>query len=82
MQVYALQCQDCFDIIYSRARHDFRSCTCGKVSVDGGFDYCKRVFTDIPPKGITKRIKATKQEMYEDWNNNVNKYGLIRTRLK
>lgn len=82
MEVYALQCQDCGDIIYSRARHDFRNCTCGKIFVDGGFDYCRRGFTDKPPKGVTKRIKASKQQMYDDWNNKVDKYGLIRTKIK
>ena len=37
----ALYCLSCKDIIYSVMRHDFRSCTCGKVSVDGGKDYFK-----------------------------------------
>lgn len=82
MKVYAMQCQDCGDIIYSRAGHDFRNCTCGKIFVDGGFDYCRRGFTDKPPIPVEKKIKATKQQMYDDWNNKIDKYGLIRTKLK
>jgi hypothetical protein len=27
-------------------RHDFVTCKCGRVSVDGGKDYLKRSFTD------------------------------------
>lgn len=33
------RCRDCGVVIYSVARHDYRSCQCGKVFVDGGRDY-------------------------------------------
>lgn len=36
------KCLDCKEEIESRHRHDFVSCTCGKVCVDGGKDYLKR----------------------------------------
>jgi hypothetical protein len=35
----AIHCLSCDDVIYSVMRHDFRSCTCGSVSIDGGRDY-------------------------------------------
>ena len=38
-----IQCRKCNDIIYSATRHDFRACSCGAVSVDGGNDYLRRV---------------------------------------
>ena len=38
-----IQCTTCNDIIYSAHRHDFKSCKCGAVSVDGGTDYLRRV---------------------------------------
>ena len=38
-----IQCTTCNDIIYSAHRHDFKSCKCGAVSVDGGVDYLRRV---------------------------------------
>ena len=41
MQVLAVQCLRCGDIIYSRARHDCKGCTCNGVFVDGGLDYRK-----------------------------------------
>ena len=42
----AAQCAHCKDIIDSKYRHDFKSCKCGKISVDGGFDYIKRSAAD------------------------------------
>jgi hypothetical protein len=42
-----IQCVCCEDVIESRHVHDFVSCFCGAVSVDGGRDYLKRSFTDI-----------------------------------
>jgi hypothetical protein len=32
-------CRLCLDLIQSKHRHDFESCTCGAISVDGGPDY-------------------------------------------
>lgn len=45
----AIQCPSCKDVIYSVMRHDFRSCECGKVSVDGGRDYIKTRFKKERP---------------------------------
>ena len=38
-----IRCKRCNDIIASYTRHDFKSCKCGAVFVDGGKDYCRRV---------------------------------------
>jgi hypothetical protein len=35
------QCKKCGDIIESKYRHDFVSCKCGSIFVDGGLDYCR-----------------------------------------
>lgn len=37
-----IKCKKCGDIIESTYRHDFKSCKCGAVSVDGGKDYLRR----------------------------------------
>ena len=37
------RCKKCGDIIESKHRHDFVTCTCGAISVDGGYDYIRRV---------------------------------------
>ena len=39
-----VHCLKCGDIIESRSRHDFVTCSCGAVSVDGGLDYLRRSF--------------------------------------
>jgi hypothetical protein len=35
-------CAACQETITSLTRHDFQTCKCGAISVDGGFDYVKR----------------------------------------
>ena len=37
-----VKCLFCKDIIESKHRHDFVTCSCGRVSVDGGKDYLRR----------------------------------------
>ena len=41
MKVYTVKCPKCGDRIYSRARHDFRYCSCNYLFVDGGFEYTR-----------------------------------------
>ena len=38
----AIQCKLCGDIIESVSVHDFKTCSCGACSVDGGHDYLRR----------------------------------------
>ena len=38
------QCLLCGDIIESHSRHDFVTCKCGALSVDGGHSYIRRAF--------------------------------------
>ena len=40
----AVRCLTCGDTIESKHRHDFVTCSCGRISVDGGHDYLKRSF--------------------------------------
>jgi hypothetical protein len=41
------QCLVCNEIIESKDRHDFVTCKCGNLSVDGGKDYLKRSAMDM-----------------------------------
>jgi hypothetical protein len=36
------KCLKCGDIIESRHRHEFVTCSCGAIFVDGGTDYLRR----------------------------------------
>ena len=38
----AVRCNYCGDVVESTYRHDFQTCRCGRVSVDGGHDYLRR----------------------------------------
>ena len=38
----AIQCKKCGEIIESVSSHDFKTCSCGTCSVDGGYDYLRR----------------------------------------
>jgi len=77
IKVNAIQCPKCKDIIYSRSRHDFRTCSCGDVSIDGGFDYTKISFISVKPDIILIDVDATKEELFNDWNNRKNKFGCV-----
>jgi len=81
MEVKAYICPSCGDKIYSRARHDFRMCSCGSMSVDGGFDYVKRSlspefkFEDIMEEEIDLG-DVTEKDLFEDYNSAKDCYGL------
>lgn len=45
-----ISCKHCSDIIESKNEHDFKRCKCGKVGIDGGLEYCKRIFPSNPPE--------------------------------
>ena len=44
--VNAAKCMYCYEIVESKWRHDFNTCRCGNLSVDGGLDYIRRAFFD------------------------------------
>lgn len=78
LMVASLTCPSCNNVIFSRARHDYRSCSCGEIAVDGGFDYLKVSFKKEQPKSKRIRVYATRQELYDDWNKSIDKFGLIK----
>jgi hypothetical protein len=78
-EVFAIQCMACGDVIYSRARHDYRSCTCGKIAIDGGFEYTRVIGTEWDSTQLI--VNASKSELYRDWNSGKDKYGLIHGKI-
>lgn len=88
MLVKGIRCKHCGDIIYSRAQHDFRWCSCEKCAIDGGFDYY-RIIGDkddwelmeidiLKDKDHDEALKI----LYDDWNFEKNKYGMIKGEKK
>ena len=47
MKVQALRCPSCLDVVWSRHRHDWRTCSCYDIDldrgcfIDGGRDYLR-----------------------------------------
>ena len=79
MKITAHRCSTCKDVLYSRATHDFRTCGCGDTSVDGGFDYTRLVFKKEKPEAVELDVNVTKDQLYDDYNNTINKYGIIKS---
>lgn len=78
VSVSAIKCPRCKHIIYSRVRHDFRTCPCRSISIDGGFDYNRIVWIKVKkPVIFPLKINATKKQLYDDWINKTDKFGLI-----
>ena len=45
-----IQCLHCATIIEAAHEHDFKSCECGEVSIDGGFQgHWRRLWTEGAP---------------------------------
>lgn len=42
-----IRCNHCGDVLESAYTHDFKTCKCGTVSVDGGHDYLRRCFNTL-----------------------------------
>lgn len=78
MKVTAIQCKECFDTIYSRARHDMRWCSCRSSAIDGGqTDYFK--ITGLSNELIEINVpRVNLKDLYQDWNTSTDKYGLIK----
>lgn len=76
-RVTTITCPNCHDEVFSRARHDFQRCKCGDCHVDGGFSYLKMGFKDGMPLRRIRYVKASKEELYDDWNKRIDKFGRI-----
>lgn len=79
----AVTCLGCGDFIVSKHRHDFVTCTCGSISVDGGQSYLRRAGSLTPGSYIDHSWELS-DELYrqcadaveEAIDTNRNKYGI------
>ena len=72
--VNRIRCRVCGDIIESRYTHEFVTCSCGRVSVDGGHEYLRRVCRDGPKDIEELSITETDEEEDESGVNDVEYY--------
>lgn len=74
-QIKALLYHKTGEIIFSRARHDYRTTKDGKCFIDGGFDYARCGGFDCEIVPI--EIKQSTSELFNDWHYCKDKYGYI-----
>lgn len=65
------KCRKCGTVIESRTRHEFVSCPCGAVSIDGGTDYFRRCgdpadFAPMTDLDTVQYIKPNKEDAVYD----------------
>jgi hypothetical protein len=80
MDIRAIKCFMCGYTIYSRAPHDFITCPCGNIFMDGGQEGFYRsgsVFNDTSVD-ITLNLSVSPDELYNDWNKGINDLGKIK----
>jgi len=81
------KCRSCGDVIFSASVHDYVSCKCGKITVDGGNAYLRHGW-NTPANFIDmsltmneedfKAILAYTKEMYKSRNELGILYGVFR----
>ncbi len=83
----AVICNKCDDFIVSKHRHDFVTCKCGAISVDGGQAYLRRVgglaaegqprvYTDMSWELPDELYKACAQAVLDAENTGRNHIGI------
>ena len=81
-KVNAIICKKCKDTVFSRALHDFRTCSCGSVGIGGGF-WKARIDGKVNEYiEIGLFIEQTPMELYKDWAERKHKYGIIKEKKK
>jgi len=80
-RVWTITCPQCHVEMFSRAHYDYRMCGCPfGTAVDGGFSYVRYGGKELEPLRDSFRyrfVKASKQELYDDWNFKRNEFGVI-----
>lgn len=77
-----VKCDKCGDKPFSANVHDFRSCKCGSIAVDGGMDYLRRVgnidaYTDMSIEVPQEAVDAAKDAIKWAKETGRNDLGLI-----
>ena len=85
MLVRAVHCEEGNTTVYSRASEDLRECQCGRVRVYGGF--LSHFKYDIMGKKtkyktIKMEIQATPADLYDDYENMEDKFGLVNKNIE
>jgi hypothetical protein len=86
MIVFGFICKKCKTFVFSRTRHDFRTCKCKEDTsyIDGGQDNeygggYSRIggFPENIIFGVKMEIDSSAKELFQDWNLEVDHFGHI-----
>jgi hypothetical protein len=81
MRVKAIECKTCGDKIYSRTEGDFRECECGLINVEGGQVHFKyEVKDNAPHEKLFISLDCSVADLYNDWQDMTDFYGLIKAK--
>lgn len=69
-----VKCLECSDIIESKHRHDYASCSCGACSIDGGLTYVRVLAKDF---SMVERLTEYREPTYEELNQQIELYREI-----
>lgn len=65
-------CHKCGDTIWSAHRHDYKSCRCGNISVDGGCSYARRGGPGLVDNSFTEQTIELDEVLVEFIHNTSN----------
>ncbi len=77
-----IQCNYCKEILISHYRHDFKMCKCGKVGIDGGTFYLRRVGVGYTENSVIDDGKFETQREVCEWGKNYDKRGRLLKKTK
>ena len=82
IEVDAVKCSMCKDIIYLRSGLDSRWCSCRALTIggDGHSVGIKRSSSTAPYEYLKIKVDASLQELHHDWNHGPNKFGCMKSR--
>jgi hypothetical protein len=63
-----VRCTGCSDIIESKHRHDYASCSCGSCSVDGGLTYVRVLAKDF---SMVEYMTEYREPTYDEINQQI-----------
>jgi len=76
------KCLNCGDQIYSAFRHDYKSCTCGNITVDGGQSYVlhgwiKKELREDKSVFMEKELAAELVDAIDEGGKTLTSFGIL-----
>ncbi len=79
MIILACKCKFCEDILFSRDKHDYRTCSCGKLAVNGGLASLRTTSRNHYPEKVELVLEVTEEELFTDWNSRKDEFGWVKS---